>query len=428
MFPDYLWAVALAYVLYKIMWFYSSTYRLRHIPTVGGGSGSIFSYYWAATRFVFNSRAVLQEGYDKYRGAAFKIAKWDRWHVLVSGREMIEDIRRAKDEQLSFLVPTFESLQFVPQMGPEVFLDPYHIEVIRTDLTKNIAAAFPELHDEVVTAFNDEMPATKEWFGVQPTDVIRRIISRTSNRLFVGLPLCRDPVYRDLNVHFTVYLALCAEVLRLFPEFLRPYISQLTPVPRKIRQAENLLAPFLKERLELDAKYGSDWDERPNDVLSWLLKGAAPSQKTLHDLTLRILAINFATVHTSATTVMCSLHYLAAHPEYIPALREEIETAIDEDRWTKKAVDKMRKLDSFIRESQRLSSGIGCVALIRLAMQDFTFSNGLTVPAGTMVATPAYGIHTDEEILENAQEFRPFRSVSLSWMILPTRNRSSIIW
>ena len=45
-------------------------------------------------------------------------------------------------------------------------------------------------------------------------------------------------------------------------------------------------------------------------------------------------------------------------PECIPSLREEIESVIATDGWTKAALGKMWKLDSLFRESLRYN-GIG---------------------------------------------------------------------
>lgn len=61
---------------------------------------------------------------------------------------------------------------------------------------------------------------------------------------------------------------------------------------------------------------------------------------------------------------------LVARPEYIQPLRDEIEQAIDEDgqdtdgegflKLKKTSMTKLKKLDSFMKESQRLSPpGIG---------------------------------------------------------------------
>ena len=46
---------------------------------------------------------------------------------------------------------------------------------------------------------------------------------------------------------------------------------------------------------------------------------------------------------------------------------------------------------------------------MRLALRPFTFSNGVTVPAGTFVAVPASAAHTDERIYPNADKFDGFR-------------------
>ncbi|KAH9965432.1 hypothetical protein BC827DRAFT_1153714 [Russula dissimulans] len=79
----------------------------------------------------------------------------------------------------------------------------------------------------------------------------------------------------------------------------------------------------------------------------------------------------------------------------------------------------MHKVDSFVRETQRIDGlGIRSVlmhgvleVLSRLALRPFTFFNGMTVPAGTLVAAPLSAIHTDSdgEIYSNPEEFDGFR-------------------
>lgn len=49
---------------------------------------------------------------------------------------------------------------------------------------------------------------------------------------------------------------------------------------------------------------------------------------------------------------------LAARPEYAQPMREEVQAVINEEGWTKVAVGKLWKLDSFLKESQRLSAGL----------------------------------------------------------------------
>ena len=49
----------------------------------------------------------------------------------------------------------------------------------------------------------------------------------------------------------------------------------------------------------------------------------------------------------------------------------------------------------------------------RLVLRPFTFSNGVTVPAGTLVSIPASATHRDERIYPNPDEFDGFRFAKL---------------
>ena len=53
------------------------------------------------------------------------------------------------------------------------------------------------------------------------------------------------------------------------------------------------------------------------------------------------------------------------------------------------------------------------MGLNRLTLRPFTFSNGVTIPAGTTLGLPVHSIHMDEEIYPNAQEFDGFRFLKL---------------
>lgn len=106
------------------------------------------------------------------------------------------------------------------------------------------------------------------------------------------------------------------------------------------------------------------------------------------------------------------LFNLATRPEYLQPMREEVEAVINEEGWTKSAIGKLRKLDSFVRESQRMTSAFcmlcvyissvarfltsnSKVSVRRKVVKDFTFSNGVTVPAGTTIGIPHGCIHHD---------------------------------
>jgi hypothetical protein len=59
-------------------------------------------------------------------------------------------------------------------------------------------------------------------------------------------------------------------------------------------------------------------------------------------------------------TVVNLLYRLLSNPEYIEPLRHDVETAVAKEGWTKAGMDKMHKIDSFLRETQRLDDLNNC--------------------------------------------------------------------
>jgi hypothetical protein len=134
--------------------------------------------------------------------------------------------------------------------------NPYHIPIVRLQLTQALPLLVPEVYDEVVMTFNDFIPITEgkrlnhqkmfknkldnsrtEWQSVRVMDTMMKIVCRASNRIFVGLPLCtwllsldyyvlsfagRNSDYVNLNVQFTVDVIKTAFILRMVPGFLKP--------------------------------------------------------------------------------------------------------------------------------------------------------------------------------------------------------------
>ncbi|KAG5350288.1 hypothetical protein C0989_011728 [Termitomyces sp. Mn162] len=309
---------------------------------------------------------------------------------------MVDELRKAPDDYINFREAAVEMIQTLYTMGPEVRYDNYHVEVVKSSLTRSLVERFPDVQNEIAAAFEEYIPATEDWTSVPALPTIMKIVSRSSNRLFVGLPLCWNADYRDLNIEFTIDVIRAARTINLYPNFLKPFAGRyLTNVESQIQRAMAHLRPIFEERLEKEAEYGRDWPGRPNDAFSWLLDTAEGKQRTIRDLTMRILVINFAAIHTTSMAFTQILFDLAANPAFVPALREEVERVIREEGLSKISFHKMVKLDSFIKESQRLG-GNGAVVMQRKVLKDFTFSDGTVVPKGNDIAVANFAMHHDE--------------------------------
>ncbi|KIJ13827.1 hypothetical protein PAXINDRAFT_13375 [Paxillus involutus ATCC 200175] len=349
-----------------------------------------------------------------HKGAPFKVARLYRWLVVVSGPQFVEDVRKASDDELSFAEATNEDLKLEYMVGHDVYHNTYHVPIIRSQLTRSLGILYPEIRDEIVTAFEETLDLQgNEWKSVPAFQTIQKIICRSGNRTFVGLPLCRDPDWIDLNTRFALDVVKGGIIIWLFPKVLAPLVARyMTSVPGSTRRAMKHLVPIIEERRKHLEEYGKDWADKPNDLLSWLMDHPEGSQSSARDLTLRILAANFAAIYTSSNSFTQALYNLAANPQYIQPLREEVEAIVEKDGWSKEALTKMRKVDSFLKESQR-TDGITYVSMTRKAMKDFTFSDGTVLPKGTMVAIASQAPRLDNGVYDNADVFDPFRFASM---------------
>ncbi|KAF8844237.1 cytochrome P450 [Paxillus ammoniavirescens] len=381
--------------------------KLDAIPTVG--SSTWLGSWWAGIQFFTNAPDIIRQGYKKHKGTAFKVADLYRWTVVVSGPHFLEDVRKAPEDELSFLEASNDNLKLEYTLGHDIHYNPYHIQTIRSQLTRNLTSLYPDIRDEIVTAFEETLDLRgNEWKSVPAFQTIRQVVCRTSNRIFVGLPLCRNPDWIDITMQFTLEVAKGSLIIGLFPKILAPLVARLmTSDPRSTRRGMKYLGPIIEERRK-HREHGEAWVDKPNDFLSWLMDHPQSLDNSVRELTLRILSVNFAAIHTASNSFTQALYNLAANPQYIQPLREEVESIVETDGWSKEALAKMRKVDSFLKESQRVE-GIDCATLVRKVMKDFTFSDGTVVPKGTILTTASQATHLDNTFYENAEVFDPFR-------------------
>ncbi|KAH9070836.1 cytochrome P450 [Lactarius deliciosus] len=406
--------VGIVFLVSLSVWSRKRNSQLRAIPTVGF-SDPILSYL-SFLHFNFDGVRILKEGYEKTKPGLFKIATLWTWMVFPTSPELIEDVRRAPDNVLCRRRPTEEFIQTDYTLD---FLDKpnyYHSHVILSKLTRITSATFEDIYKELILALEDNITTGKDWVEVPALETMQRVICRVTNRVFVGAPLCRDRDYQALNLNFAINVMKFATILRFFPDFLKPLVTRaISNLPSQVRREMEFIRPMYEERLARmeELELGDEkWDDGPNDMLMWLMNESKGVERSLEGLARRMLGVNFASIHTTSSTMTQVLYRLLANPEYVEPLRREVEAVVAEYGWTTDGMDKMHKIDSFVRETQRLD-GIGIVVLVRVALRPFTFSNDITIPAGTFVAAPLSAIHTDEEFYTNPDEFDGFRFARL---------------
>lgn len=399
------WALVFIAIFFLCQW---RGRQLSHIPAVG--SSSHFLSFFGSLEFLLNAPGIVQRGADQYRHSIFKVPNFNRWIVIVTGTKYIDEMRKVPEDIFSFIEAEDELLQTRYTLGPNIHANQYHLSLIRSQLTRNLPAVFPSLHNEIRAAFNDAVPLHgHEWSKFRVMEKLMPIVCRASNRIFIGVPLCRDADLMDINVEFTVTVIKAASVLYLLPEFLKPIAAFfITSVSNSIDRAAEHLRPTIEDRRRKIDEYGEDYPGKPNDMLTWLMEKATGQETSVRNLTLRILALNVAALHTMTMSFAHALYYLAANPQYIPPMRDEITEVINEIGWTRTALNRLAKVDSFIKETQRLNS-IGCLLMPRVARKPFTFSDGTHIPEGTHIEVAAHATHLDDSNYPDPNRFDPFR-------------------
>ncbi|PPQ84746.1 hypothetical protein CVT25_007510 [Psilocybe cyanescens] len=351
----------------------------------------------------------------------------DEWLVVANGRQRVEDIRKASENQLSGVRSNPVFYQWDHTLGNAVSDNPYHINIVRGPLTRNLANQFNDIHDEMVLALNDMIPCkADEWTSVPVFEGLVEVISRITTRAFLGIDLCRNNDFRRLCVQSTMELVK-GRLLHLFPVFLRPLFGRLvTNVDGVLIGIEKHLAPIIEYRLEQDRIHGGEWPDKPSDLITWLLDSAKASgeERTPRNMAKRVVVFSFASTYSSGVALAQALYELCKRPEYIRPLLDEARSVVKntgQGKWSKAAVGEMFKTDSFLRETQRYN-GLGLdltyrkkkkVLLSRRVLQPFTFSDaqGTTLPPGTHLCVNAWGNHRDDAYYHDppAEVFDGFR-------------------
>jgi cytochrome P450 len=184
------------------------------------------------------------------------------------------------------------------------------------------------------------------------------LVVQAANRVLFGTELARNPTWHEVSIAYSTVMFQGADAIRNFPEFMKPFVLRWrTPIHKMRRLAAQCMNPIIRARCKQEASMSpQEWKaKKPQDSLQWVLDAQPASQRDEYDIMLRMLHITVAAVHTTSFTFGESLHCMAAHPEFVPDIRKEIEEVLEKEQaWTVQALNKMKKLDSFITEANRL--------------------------------------------------------------------------
>ncbi|CBY01589.1 similar to cytochrome P450 [Plenodomus lingam JN3] len=404
--------------------------RTPHLPTsipwMGYGKGWIAGLrnYFALTR----SQEWLRTGYERY-------SKENRMFVLPAllgiQAEIVmpqnqlrwmfdqpDSILNAKKAHYDFLWGDYSFLD------PVILGDPYHEHVIHKNLVRNLHTIIPEMEEEVPFAVADVYGMdTENWRKIETLESFMKMVPVLTNRMLLGRPLCRERAFLDAALGFTEDIIRNQTILGLVPKALSGILGPLLGLTSKwhFRQSARFTLPMIKERIAAFEKQAAgdpeyaNWTP-PNDFITWSYR-TAMAEGRLEEaqpvrLAQRLLPINFAAIHTTALTALDTmLGILSSDPSIIELLREEAYRIHQEEgSWTRQGLNRMHRLDSAIREAQRVTPiALTFVHRKVVAKEGIITPEGVHVPYGTLLSCPWAPLAQDEDLHTDAETFDAFR-------------------
>jgi hypothetical protein len=186
-----------------------STFWASHPYT--GVKKQWFSWFRATIRSIFSCKAMTDEGYAKVRlfsrkdedylvsygyqfsrlNSIFITPSIDRGAFVVVPPAQLKQIYGLPESQLDVHSSQTETIQAKYTVGsPDIFDNAFHVNVVRNQITRNIALFTPAIAEELELGFDKYWGNSTDWRTVEAWPTILKIVSGAANRVFLGTPYC----------------------------------------------------------------------------------------------------------------------------------------------------------------------------------------------------------------------------------------------
>ncbi|KAI1396144.1 cytochrome P450 [Hypoxylon fuscum] len=301
-------------------------------------------------------------------------------------------------------------------------------DTVRVKLTQSLNLVTDDLVDETAASVQDVFGDSEEWTTRLIRDDMLEVVARLSSRVFLGRDLCRNRRWLDIAKSYTVDSFLVSAMMRAVPAMLRPiaylFIPQSKSLRNAVRDARQLINPEVERRkAAVDAAHAAG--EKPPkvaDAIGWMYDVAKGQDA---DYVAGQLSLTMAAIHTTTETSCSALLDICEYPDVAEQLRQEIIEVIGQNGWAKTSLYKLKLMDSFLKEGQRVRP-MGTSTMNRYVEKDIKLSDGTILPQGSriMVASNFMDptIYTEPEKFDAARflKMRQQPGQENSWQFVTT--------
>ncbi|KAH8898304.1 cytochrome P450 [Thozetella sp. PMI_491] len=353
-----------------------------------------------------DSKAAVMEGYEKYtkHGKLWKLRNHDH-ELIMLPLDWMDDIRNRPVTEASAIEEIED--RFLGRYSTIGHHQPLFLHVLRAKMVpmSNSTASIRLLLNECEHAVRDDIGECSDWKSFALFAFCSRIMCRMMGRMGGGTELGHDPEWLQLaGQQVMTCAAVCATMLQ-WPWYCRPFVAPFTKPMREMKagqkKMQKLVEPLVEQRKQLS--------KSEPEILQMLMDAQQmPNTKELAD---SMVDLALFSILTTTMTVTDVLLHMAAHPKYQSLILEEILQILDGrpfGQLTQGDLVKMSKLDSFIRETLRVTpSGYGLSRKIKTST--IRLPNGNFLPRGCFVSTPTAPIAREAKYWPNPDEFDALR-------------------
>ena len=194
-------------------------------------------------------------------------------------------------------------------------------------------------------------------------------------------------------------------IVRMFePNPTQFLLPDWVPTPSR-REFDSAVANIDSVLDELVAQHqsGSDDDMDMVSILQRAQRDKGLSSETLKD---ELMTILLAGHDTTALSLTYSFYLLSKHPEVEQKFHKELENVLDDSPPTAADIRQLNYTENIIQEAMRLYPPVYCT--FREPTQQVTLG-GYSIPSGSLVMLPQWGVHRDPRWYDQPDEFDPGR-------------------
>ncbi|RWA15034.1 hypothetical protein EKO27_g73 [Xylaria grammica] len=339
--------------------------------------------------WMFHGQEVLDQGFKTTNGRPFQVITGTGPKIVLPNT-YADEIRNLPE--LNF-PKAFLSDFFVNYPGFEAHKqglthDFLLRDTIRLKLTQSLGLVTGDLVNETVSTVDEVFGQSEAWTTRMIREDMLEVVARVSSRVFLGEALCRNRRWLDIAKTFTVDSFALAFLMRMAPAILRPFaylaLPQSARLRKSVRDAHTMIVPEVKKRkAAVDAaRAAGEKPPKVADTLGWMYDIAKGEDL---DFVSGQLSLTMAAIHTTTESACRALLDICKYPEVAQQLRDEIIEVVGREGWAKTTLYKLKLMDSFLRESQRVSP-LAVMSMNRYVEKTLTLSGGLEIPKGARIA------------------------------------------